>query len=122
MNYHQGPRFMRGRGLGSIFSGLFRSLRPIAMKGFEAGKRLLNSDFAKTLGNEALNIGKEAIKTMAVDALEGKKTFKESADEQLLEAKSRIAKTLRGAGKRKRKSTPICSKKTLKKIKYSLLD
>lgn len=122
MNFHQGPRYMRGRGLGSLFSGLFRTLRPIASTAFQAGKKLITSDFAKSLGNEALTFGKEAIKNMALDALEGNKSLKESADNQLLEAKSRIAKTLRGAGrKRKRKQLPK-PKNQMKKIKYCLLD
>lgn len=122
MNFHQGPRYMRGRGLGSLFSGLFRSLRPIASTALNAGKKFLTSDFAKNLGNEALSMGTDALKSIAADVLEGKKSLKDSADQQLYDAKTRIAKTLRGAGRKRKKTKPSCSKKSYKRLKYSLLD
>lgn len=131
LNFHSGVRFQQGRGLGSIFGAIFRGLKPLAKMGLAAGKRFIKSDFAKSVGNTALDIGKTAATNMAVDLLEGKK-FSESAQEQLDEAKSKIASKLKGGCAKKRKKnkksgilddkdeTP-CSKKSKSK-KYSLLD
>ena len=30
MNYHRGPRWQQGAGIGSLFSGIFRGLTPVA--------------------------------------------------------------------------------------------
>lgn len=102
MQYHHGPYVQRGRGIGSIFSGLFRSLKPLASMGIKFGKKVLNSDLAKKVGSTALEFGKEALTNVAADVLEGK-SFKESAGEQLAEAKSKLAQTLRGSGKRRKR-------------------
>jgi hypothetical protein len=122
LTYHSGLRFQQGRGFGSIFGSILRSLKPIARMGLNVGKRFLKSDFAKNLGNTALDIGKTAATNIAVDMLEGKK-FKDSAQEQIDDAKSKIATTLKGGCSRKRKK----NKQQLldinpKKLKYSLLD
>lgn len=121
LNYHHGLRMQHGRGIGSIFSGLLRFLRPIASMGFTAGKKFLTSDVAKKIGSTALDVGKEAAKNIAVDLLEGK-AFKDSAKDQLDEAKKVIASTIKGSGhrkKRKRKQQDICSFN--KRTKYNLL-
>jgi hypothetical protein len=102
MNFHSGYRFQRGRGIGSLFSGLFRSLMPVAKMGLNAGKKFLSSNLAKQLGNTALDIGKSALKNIAVDALEGK-DLSDSAARELQEAKSKIAQTIKGSGKKGRK-------------------
>jgi len=103
MFFHKGPRFQEGRGLGSLFSGLWRSIKPLATMGFQAGKKLLTSDAAKKLGTTALEAGKDAIKNIAVNMLEGKKNFKDVAQEQLEEAKSKIAQGLRGGGRKRKR-------------------
>jgi hypothetical protein len=132
LNFHSGVRFQQGRGLGSIFGSIFRGLKPLAKMGLAAGKRFIKSDFAKSIGNTALDIGKTAATNMAVDLLEGKK-FSDSAQEQLDEAKSKIASKLKGGCAKKRKKNKKsnildyeedekpCSKKSKSK-KYSLLD
>jgi hypothetical protein len=121
LNYHTGIRFQQGRGFGSIFGSILRSLKPIARMGLNVGKRFLKSDFAKNLGNTALDIGKSAATNIAVDMLEGKK-FADSAQEQIDEAKQKIATTLKGGGSRKRKKkTQILDIIPKKQLKYSLL-
>jgi hypothetical protein len=121
LNYHTGIRFQQGRGFGSIFGSILRSLKPIARMGLNVGKRFLKSDFAKNLGNTALDIGKSAATNIAVDMLEGKK-FADSAQEQIDEAKQKIATTLKGSGSRKRKKkTQILDIIPKKQLKYSLL-
>ena len=122
LNFHQGVRYQEGRGLGSIFGSIFRGLKPLAKMGLSAGKRLLTSDFVKKLGSTALDIGKEAATNIAVDMLEGKK-FSDSAQEQLNEAKSKIASTLKGGGsEKKRKKKSIENHKNTKIKKYCLFD
>ena len=121
LNYHTGLRFQQGRGFGSIFGSILRSLKPIARMGLNVGKRFLKSDFAKNLGNTALDIGKSAATNIAVDMLEGKK-FTDSAQEQIDEAKQKIASTLKGGCSRKRKKKKeILIIIPKKQLKYSLL-
>ena len=119
LNFHEGVRFQRGRGIGSILSGLWRFLRPMASMGISAGKKIMSSDLAHKLGDTALDIGKSAAKNIAVDLLEGK-AFKETAKEQINDAKKSIAATLKGSGK-KRKRKNIATKISGKKAKYCLL-
>lgn len=124
LNYHSGVRFQQGRGLGSLFGSIFRGLKPLAKMGLSVGKRFIKSDFAKSLANTALDIGKSAATNIAVDMLEGK-TFKDTAQEQLDEAKSKIAATLKGSGcSRKRKTNQTKTKSVTKSKlkKYCLLD
>lgn len=121
MHFHSGPRFQRGRGIGSIFSGLMRAFRPIATMGLNAGKKFLKSDLAKNIGSTVTQMGSDALRNVAVDVLEGK-SLKDSAKDQLEMAKNKIAETLRGRGRSKRKNKHSLSKENqLKKVKYNLL-
>lgn len=117
MYIHKGLRYQSGRGIGSIFGFLARSLKPLFSMGLSAGKKLLTSETAKSLGRTALDIGKEAAKNVVVDMLEGK-DVKETLNKELDSAKSKIASTIKGEGrKRKRKKC-----KSAKKSRYSFLD
>ena len=124
MNVHTGLRFQRGRGFGSFFSGLFRGLKPLAQMGLSAGKKFLSSDLAKSIGTSALEMGKDALTNIAVDALEGK-NLNESAQEQLEVAKSKIAQSLKGGGCKRKKSSNhnhIKKIKNIKQLQYNLLN
>ena len=121
LNFHEGVRMQRGRGLGSIFAGLFRWLRPLASMGFNAGKQVLSSNLAQKLGTTALDIGKSAAKNIAVDLLEGK-AFKETAKEQINDAKKVLASTLKGSGKKRKRKKQQTNNICGKKLKYSLLE
>ena len=117
-------RLQHGRGIGSLFSGLLRFLRPIASMGLNAGRKFLGSDIAKKLGSAALDVGTSAAKNIAVDLLEGK-AFKDTANEQLNEAKKVIANTIKGGSQKKKKKRKRASVKTScsnKKAKYNLLN
>ena len=70
--------------------------------GLSFGKKLVNSDLAKSITGTALDTGKKLALNMAADLLEGR-NVKDSAQAQLNEAKKSIATTLRGGGCRKRK-------------------
>ena len=122
LRYHHGVRLQHGRGIGSLFGGLMRFLKPIASMGFNVGKKILGSDVARKLGSAALDVGKSAARDIAVDLLEGK-PFKESTREHMEEAKKVIANTIKGSGKhKKRKRKQITCKTTCnKRGKYNLL-
>lgn len=122
MNFHSGVRYQRGRGLGSLFSGLMRGFAPLARMGIQAGKKLINSDVVKNIGRNVLDHGKKALVGMAADLIEGK-NIKENAQAQLNEARKDIANTLRGSGrsrKRKKKCNEKC--KPFKKKRFNLLE
>lgn len=102
MYFHQGADFQRGRGFGSLFSGLFRSLVPIAKAGANLGRRVVNSDFVKNLSSQALNAGKDMVKNIAADVLTGK-NFSESAENELNIAKKKVGEAIRGSGRKRKK-------------------
>jgi hypothetical protein len=126
MNFHAGARYQRGRGFGSIFGGLMRGFMPVLSKGLSIGKKVLTSDLAKSIGSTLMDSGTRAVKNLTADLLEGK-DIKTSAQDELNEAKKKIASTLRGSG-RKRKQTcqkSICAAKKRRQRKnktYNLLD
>jgi hypothetical protein len=126
MNFHAGARYQRGRGLGSIFGGLMRGFMPVLSKGLAIGKKIIGSDIAKNIGGTILESGTRAAKNLAADLLEGK-DVRMSAQDELNEAKKKIASTLRGSG-RKRKNAcqkSICAvkkRRQRKKTSFNLLD
>lgn len=102
MNFHAGARYQRGRGIGSIFGGLLRGFMPVLSRGLSVGKKILTSDIAKNIGNTLLETGTRAAKNLTADLLEGN-DVRSSAQNELNEAKKKIASTLRGSGKKKKK-------------------
>lgn len=121
MYFHQGAEFQRGRGFGSLFSGLFRSLVPIAKAGANLGKRVLKSDFVKSLSSQALDVGKDMVKNIAADVLSGR-NFAESAEQELNSAKKKVGEAIRGGG-RKRKRKHLMSNQHKKMLHhFNLLD
>lgn len=121
MNYHVGARYQRGRGIGSLFSGLIRGFAPIARMGLNFGKRVVTSDLAKNIAGQALDSGKKMALNMAADLLEGR-NIKESAQNQLDDVKKNIASTLRSGGCRKRKRKPIKNYTKKQRLTYNLLN
>ena len=121
MNFHSGLRYQRGAGFASLFSGLFRVLRPLASMGFSAGKKFLESDVAKKIGSTALDAGKSALTNIAVDLLDGV-NLKDSAQKQLNEAKSKISKVLKGGGRKNKRKHKTEESTNCKKVAYSLID
>lgn len=126
MNFHAGARYQRGRGLGSIFGGLMRGFMPVLSKGLSIGKKILGSDIAKNIGGTLLDSGTRAAKNLAADLLEGK-DVRMSAQDELNEAKKKIASTLRGSGRKRKKACQksICAVKKgrqRKKTSFNLLD
>lgn len=122
MLLHRGDRYQAGRGLGGIFASMFRGLKPLFQMGINAGRKLLGSDIAKSIGSTALEIGKDTLKNAAADLLEGNNP-KDTLNKGLETAKSRIANQIRGSGKKRKKNRCkedifYCSKKQ----KFNLLE
>lgn len=123
MRYHEGPRIQRGRGIGSIFAAIARGFAPIARLGLRAGRNILSSPLAKKVGQSALDMAKKSAVNLTADLMDGK-NMKESAQNELNNARNKIASTLRGGKKRKKHNQKTPNKKTKKQkfSKYSLLD
>lgn len=122
MLLHRGDRYQAGRGIGSLFSGLFRGLKPLVSMGLKGAKKILNSDIAKQVGSTALDIGKSTLKNVVADVIEGTDP-NQSLNKGLESAKSTIASQIRGSGRKKRKRH--CKPHKIvssKRARYSLLD
>jgi len=120
MNFHSGLRYQRGRGFGSLFAGLMRGFAPLARLGLSAGKKLLSSDIVKNVANTALESGKQALKNLSADIIAGK-DISNTAQEELLDARQKIAKTLRGSGNKRRRK-PLKSALKKQRLRYNLLE
>jgi hypothetical protein len=124
MNYHSGLRFQRGRGFGALFGGLLRGFAPLARLGLNAGRKLLQSNVVKNIGSTLLDSGKQALTNLTADFLEGKNVG-DSAQNELEDARKKIASTLRGSGSRKKRKkscqTSICAAKK-RRTRFNLLE
>lgn len=89
--YH-GPRYQRGQGLGSMFSGLFRKVVPLARVAAKAAKSPIAKQIGRTLRDTAINV--------AVDALEGQNDPKETLNTQLRNATVDLLKSQQKGKKR----------------------
>lgn len=119
MIYHSGPKFQRGRGLGSIFAALFRGMAPIAKLGISAGRKIFSSPLAQKLGKTALDAAKKSAVNIAADIIDPSANSQKTAQKELEEARQKIATTLRGGAKRKRKKNTSASGPRGKKQKKS---
>lgn len=99
MLYHSGVRIQRGRGIGSLLGGLFRTILPkVASSGAKVAKRIIQSDIAKDVGRQLRDTATNSAVQMTADALEGK-NVSESLQNQLDNAKKDLAKTIRSRSK-----------------------
>ena len=72
MRYHRGPAVQQGAGLGSIFSGLIRTLAPMAKGAVKSIGRIVKSDGAKSVGRYLKKEATRAAVDTALEALEGR--------------------------------------------------
>ena len=72
MRYHRGPAVQQGVGLGSIFSGLIRTLAPMAKSAVKSIGRMIKSDCAKSVGRYLKKEATRAAIDTALEALDGK--------------------------------------------------
>ena len=127
MLIHRGERFQAGRGIGSLFAGMLRGLKPLMSMGLSAGKKFLASDLAKNIKSTAIDVGKAAVKNIATDLLEGK-DLSESLNKELEAAKAKVASKIRGSGRKRKRTSSRDDSATLRNLisskrkKYNLLD
>ena len=72
MNYHRGVRWQQGSGIGSLFSGIFRGLMPVAKSAIKGIGRIVKSDAVKAAGRTLKKEATKAAVETAIDALEGR--------------------------------------------------
>ena len=72
MRYHRGPVIQQGAGLGSIFSGLIRTLVPVAKGAVKSIGLIVKSDGAKSVGRYLKKKATRAAIDTALEALEGR--------------------------------------------------
>jgi hypothetical protein len=85
------------------------------------GKSIAASPLARKIGDSAMDIAKSSAVKLAADMVEGR-NLKESAQEELNNARQKIASTLRGGRKRKGVKKNKTPKKNCKRGRYCLLD
>ena len=122
--YHAGARIQRGKGfgqrgagLGSLFATLFRSLKPLASKGFQmaktAAKTALKNPEIKSavddIKKSAIKSGTEAVKDLQTSAIKSGVT----AINKVLNTEEKKTNTTK---KRKPKEDPPVPKKKKKKL------
>lgn len=79
LKFYEGTYGQRGYGFGGFFKGLFNILRPV-----------ITSPITKEIAKEVLTTGAK----IGADVISGKKTFKESAKENINTARKKVAKTV----------------------------
>jgi len=122
MRFHQGTELQRGRGLGAILGGLFRSFLPIARVGLNAGKRVLQSDYVKNLASKTLDIGKDLAKNVAANIISGS-SVSNASKEELETAKKKLSEAVRGSGRKRKFKSKKCKKnKCFNNKKFNLLE
>lgn len=72
MNYHRGLRIQQGSGIGSLFSGLFRGLMPVAKSTISSIGKVVKSDAVRSAGKYLKKEATKAAIDTALEALEGK--------------------------------------------------
>lgn len=113
----EGKRLQRGRGIGSLFGSVFRSLVPL-------GKKVLTSNVTKNIAKTAGKTLKNAAIDTAVDLLEGK-NLKDSAKNSLDVTKRKLAQAIKDHAKKGVKHTnksKNVSRKKKKRRDYFLLN
>ena len=71
MNYHSGLRWQRGSGIGSLFSGIFRGLMPVARSAVKTIGRVARSTPIRSAGKALKKEATKASVETALEALEG---------------------------------------------------
>lgn len=114
-NIHRGRYLQRGRGLGGLFSSIFRALKPLFAKGSKhlvtAGARALKDPEVKTaltsIKSTALESGTKAI-TQKIKQQEKALLQKLRKEEKAVaKAKKRIAAPIETIAKKSRRKTKI---------------
>lgn len=115
MNFHRGPYLQRGKGLGNILGSLFRAALPVVSS---IGRSIFSSPITRNLAHTAKKAAIDTGLNVISDVVEGK-NLGESVKDNLGEARSRIAQSLRERPKpTKKRKNPGKKAKAPKKKKY----
>ena len=117
MLHHQGKFIQRGRGLGSIFGSIFRTLMPAARN---IATKIINSPITRSIGQSAAESLTKAGMQTAADVLAGENvgtSIKRGLTTVGTDVLETARKRMTGGGKR-RKSI-ASGKQNYKKLKYS---
>ena len=101
MRYHYGPAIQQGAGLGSIFSGLMRTLIPAAKQGVKTLGKIAKNKNVRSVGNYIKKQATQAAIDTALEALEGKKVGT-AAKERLKSASKSILQSVKNPPMRPR--------------------
>lgn len=115
--YHTGYSVQSGRGIGSLFSGLFKALIPMGKTAVKIGKKFIKNPVVKNLVKEAKNTALQTGLHMATNILENK-NVSEGVKNDINKGKQKMADTLKQVSKgakRKQESAPKKKKKRRKK-------
>ena len=121
MNFHRGAPIQQGAGLGSIFSGLFRTLMPVAKTAVKTVGKIAKSDGVRSAGRYLKKEATRAAIDTALEALNGKqvgvaakKRLKNATKNILQASRNRIetpsSKTPARKGTTKRKNVRLPTK------------
>ena len=105
---HRGRYIQRGRGIGSVFMSLFRSLLPAAKT---LGTSVLKSSVTKNVLKAAKEAGKDAALSLAADAIAGE-NVKKSFDRNLQSAREKIGMSLQPQKRTYKRAQPTKKKYT----------
>ena len=113
-NYHSGRKIQRGKGIGSIFNSIFRTILPI-------GKKIVTSATAKSLAKSVRDsLANAAINTVG-DVIEGD-NLKEAAQKRLNESRKQIGAVIKKRNiKSKQNYSPKLVRNPNKMKRYHLL-
>lgn len=111
MNYHVGPYYQRGRGIGNILGKLFRSAVPIISS---IGKSIVTSPITKNLVTAGKKAAIDTGLNVVTDVIEGRNVG-ESIRENVGQARQRLAQNLRESRAKRAPKRKAAPKKTKRK-------
>ena len=114
MNYHRGVRWQQGSGIGSLFSGIFRGLMPVAKSAIKGLGRIVKSDAVKSAGRTLKKEATKAAVETALDVMDGrpvgaraKERLKTATKGILLQAAKRANNDISSQPTKRKKNTNI---------------
>jgi len=107
MRVHKSELYhMRGSGVGSIFSSIFRTLIPIASTMFGMGKQVLETKTGQKVLEAVRKPALQAGLDIAKDALDGENVVKAIKRHGKKAGKAAFANATRGSGRKRKTAAP----------------
>jgi hypothetical protein len=97
--YSVSPFMQRGHGIGSLLSGLFRTLRPV----FWSGAKSIGRETIKALGREALRTGSKILTDISENPQAGTRDI---ISKHVTDTTQNIIRKLRGGGRKRKRASP----------------